>query len=170
MKKISLVLLGAALVFSRHAIAQPVRTANPNANARTKAVLEYITGLEKRADKRLLTGQFADFGEPTNLRLMQQIHEQTGHWPAMIGVDYIDFARGDLTFAAPNQAAIDYWKLGGLPNVSAHLYNPANPNHGKIRDGGLASESERGRSVSFPMSRISGSKSEAETGSRRTAW
>ena len=124
-------------MFTSHANAQAVRTANPNANARAKAVLEYITGLEKRADKRLLSGQFANFGEPTNLRLMENIHELTGHWPAIIGVDYIDFARGDLTFAAPNKAAIDYWKLGGLPNVSAHLYNPANPNHGKIRDGGL---------------------------------
>jgi len=119
------------------AAAQPVRTANPQANARTRAVLEYLTGLEKRTDRRLLSGQFVNFGNGADLRLVEQVHEVTGQWPAIIGVDYADFGRGDLTFAAPNQAVIDYWKRGGLPNVSAHLYNPANPQRGGLRDKGV---------------------------------
>jgi len=137
MKKFCFVLLGAVLWSASDAVAQSVRTANPNANARAKAVLEYLTGLEKRTDKRLLSGQFSNFGNGANLRLVGQIHEQTGHWPAVIGVDYADFGRGDLTFAAPNKAVIDYWKQGGLSNISAHLYNPAKPNRVSTRDSGL---------------------------------
>ena len=70
MKKLTLVLLAAGLMSVRLAAAQPVRTANPNANARTKAVLAYLTGLEKRTDRRLLSGQFVNFGNGANLRLM----------------------------------------------------------------------------------------------------
>ena len=33
--------------------------------------------------------------------------------------------------------AIDYWKQGGLVTVSAHLYNPANPKGGGLRDKGV---------------------------------
>jgi mannan endo-1,4-beta-mannosidase len=51
-----------------------------------------------------------------------------------MGTDYADFRQGDLTWAAPNQAAIAYWKDGGLVSISAHLYNPANPNKGGLRD------------------------------------
>jgi mannan endo-1,4-beta-mannosidase len=137
MNKRVLSLFTGLVAFANFALAQPARPANPNTNARARAVLEYLAGLEKRSDRRLLSGQFSNFGEPTNLRIIERIQAATGHSPAMLGVDYVDFARGDLTFAAPNQAVIDYWKQGGLPNVSAHLYNPANPNHGKIRDGGL---------------------------------
>jgi mannan endo-1,4-beta-mannosidase len=117
--------------------AAPAQTANPNANPCTRAVLTYLTGLEVRSDKRLLSGQFVDFGNGANLKLMDRIQELTGHSPAIIGVDYVDFGRRDLTFATPNKAAIDYWKRGGLPNISAHFYNPANTNRLNVRDGGL---------------------------------
>src|SRR5215475_7416012 len=72
-----------------------------------------------------------------DLRIMERIHENTGHWPALLGVDYADFGRGSLTFEAPNKAAIEYWKQGGLVTVSAHLYNPANPKGGGLRDVGV---------------------------------
>jgi mannan endo-1,4-beta-mannosidase len=44
---------------------------------------------------------------------------------------------GGLDWAAPNRAAMDYWKAGGLVTVSAHLYNPARTNE----NGGLRDES-----------------------------
>src|SRR6266496_2064416 len=44
---------------------------------------------------------------------------------------------GAVAWKAPNQAAIDDWKQGGLATVSAHLYNPANPNGGGLRDKGV---------------------------------
>jgi mannan endo-1,4-beta-mannosidase len=117
--------------------APAARPANPRANARARAVLEFLTGLEERTEKRLLSGQFTTYGENANLKLIEETRELTGQSPAIIGVDYADFPRGDLTFAAPNRAAIDYWKQGGLPMVSAHLYNPANPKRGGLRDKGV---------------------------------
>jgi mannan endo-1,4-beta-mannosidase len=139
MKKFRFLSCVAALLFAGTVLAdaQSIRPANPKANPRARAVLDYLAGLEKRSDKRVLSGQFVDFGKPANLQLMEEIHRVTGHWPAIVGVDYVDFAAGDLTFAAPNRTVIEYWKRGGLPNVSVHFPNPANPDHRKIRDGGL---------------------------------
>ena len=111
--------------------------ANPNSNAKAKALLKYFQSLDARTDKRLLSGQFVDFGNGANLGLMNRIHDKTGHWPALLGVDYADFGKGGLTFETPNKSAIDYWKQGGLVTVSAHLYNPANPKGGGLRDKGV---------------------------------
>ncbi len=113
-------------------------TANPQASGSARKVLAYFHELAARTEgPRLLSGQFSDFGEGASLGLMDQIHERTGHWPAMIGVDYADFGRGGLTFTKPNAAAIAYWRQGGLVTVSAHLYNPANPKGGGLRDKGV---------------------------------
>src|SRR5258707_15879654 len=102
-------------------MAQPAPgPANPAANAQTKAVLLFFQSLEGQPDKRLVSGQFSNFGRGANLDLMNRVHEKTGHWPALLGVDYADFGRGGLTTAAPNKAAIEYWRQGGLVSVSAH--------------------------------------------------
>lgn len=111
--------------------------ANPHANDRVRAVLKYFHELAERPDHRVLSGQFTDFGRGAGLRLMDAIHEQTGHWPAILGADYADFSNGRLTCEAPNKAARDYWNQGGLVTLSAHLYNPANPNGGGLRDQGV---------------------------------
>ena len=116
------------------ATAQALEPANPNANAKTRAILNYLQGLSARTDKRLLSGQFTGFGRGTTLHLMEEIHDRTGQWPALMGTDYADFSNGSLTSKAPNQAAIEYWKAGGLVTVSAHLFNPANPKGGGLRD------------------------------------
>jgi mannan endo-1,4-beta-mannosidase len=113
-------------------------TANPNASAQTKAVLRYFQSLEQQPDgpsrpeKHLLSGQFANYGDRADLRLMNRIHDKTGHWPALLGVDYA--GPGGINVGAPNQAAIDWWKQGGLVTVSTHLYDPANANGGGLRD------------------------------------
>lgn len=137
MKRLPHVLLVAILAVTDLSGAPAVRTANPSASARARAVLEYLTGLEQRTEKRMLSGQFTNFGNGASLALMEQTRMLTGQSPALIGVDYADFGRGDLTFAVPNKTAIDYWKQGGLPFVSAHLYNPANPKRGGLRDKGV---------------------------------
>ena len=111
--------------------------ANPNADAKTRAILNYFAGLELKTQKRIVSGQFVDFGNGAGSRLFNQIQEKTGHWPALLGVDYADFGRGGLTFKVPNQAAIQHWQQGGLVTVSAHLYNPANTNGGGLRDKGV---------------------------------
>ena len=104
----------------------PQSPANPDANARAKAILKYFQGLEARPAKRVVSGQFSDFGGGANLRLMTEIHDQTGHWPALLGADYA--GRGGITTEAPNQAVLEYWRQGGLVTLSAHLYNPARTN------------------------------------------
>lgn len=111
--------------------------ANPKATQPARAVLTLFHSLSARTNKNIVSGQFSDFGNGASVRIMEQIHEKTGHWPAMIGVDYADFGKGSLTFEAPNRAAEAYWKAGGLVTVSAHLYNPANPKGGGLRDKGV---------------------------------
>ena len=67
---------------------------------------------------------------------MTEIHDRTGHWPALLGVDYA--GRGGIDPDAPNEAAIEYWQQGGLVTVSTHLYNPARTNaSGGLRDKGV---------------------------------
>ncbi len=118
-------------------VAAVLEPANPNANAKARAILNYFQDLNRRHDKRLLSGQFTDTGNSASLRLPNEIHDLTGQWPALIGVDYADFQKGSLTWETPNQTALEYWNQGGLVTVSAHLYNPANPNGGGLRDKGV---------------------------------
>jgi mannan endo-1,4-beta-mannosidase len=110
---------------------------NPNANAKARAILKYFQGLEARTDKRLLSGQFTEFGGMTSLRLMNRVHDKTGHWPAIFGSDYSNGS--GLTHTYPNRAAIEHWKQGGLVTISAHLYNPARTKAGGggLRDKGV---------------------------------
>ena len=128
--------LATPLVFVALACAEQ-EPANTNSNAKAKAILKYFHSLETRTEKRLLSGQFSNFGNGATLKLMEQVHEKTGHRPALLGVDYADFGKGSLTYKVPNQSCIDYWKQGGLVTVSAHLYNPANPKGGGLRDKGV---------------------------------
>ncbi|HXR03750.1 MAG TPA: glycosyl hydrolase [Verrucomicrobiae bacterium] len=119
MKKICC-LLPAMIALSGCCPPQP--PANPYANVQTKAVLKYFQGLEARSDKRLLSGQFSNFGDRANLRLLNDIHANTGHWPAIIGADYA--GRGGINAEAADQAAIAYWRQGGLVTISAHMLRP----------------------------------------------
>ena len=83
--------------------------------------------LPGRPEKRLVSGQFAGFGSGASLRACQAAYKKTGHWPAIIGLDYAEFRTGGLETKSVNRLAIDYARKGGLVTISAHLYNPANP-------------------------------------------
>jgi hypothetical protein len=117
MKNICCLLFAAVLVAGCRT---PRAPANPNVNARARTVLTYFQSLEARPDKRLLSGQFSNFGNRADLNLLTEIHDQTGQWPAILGVDYA--GRGGVSTEAPNRAAIEYWEDGGLVTVSTHLY------------------------------------------------
>ncbi len=126
------------LAFTRLPAAAPsVAPANPKASEAARQVLQYFHELQARTNQHILSGQFADFGNGANLRIMERIHERTGEWPALLGVDYADFGRGSLTYKVPNTAATEWWKQGGLVTVMAHMYNPANPKGGGLRDQGV---------------------------------
>lgn len=126
-----------ALLLSNQGRMDAIEPANTNSAPQTRAVLTYIQSLETKQEKRILSGQFTDFGHGSNMRILEQIFERTGHWPALMGADYADFGRGGLTYEQPNKTAIAYWKQGGLVTISAHLYNPANPKGGGLRDKGV---------------------------------
>ncbi len=132
MKPILYGLLAFNLIFC--GTANALEPANPQANAKARAILNYFQSLSARQGKHLVSGQFTDAGRTTTLRLMNEIHDQTSRWPALMGADYVDYQNGSLTFKAPNQAAIQYWNQGGLVTISTHLYDPANPKGGGQRD------------------------------------
>jgi mannan endo-1,4-beta-mannosidase len=111
--------------------------ANTNASAGTRALLKYLRGLSGAPARRIVSGQFSNFGLGANLRLVTAVSEKTGHWPAIIGVDYADFRNGGLETKQPDKTAIAYWKQGGWVTVSAHLYNPASTNGGGLRAKGV---------------------------------
>lgn len=128
------VLLVLLLAFNLKA-AEP---ANTNANPTTRAVLQYFHQLSsQKGGARIISGQFADFGDGASLKIMTRINNHTGRWPAILGVDYADLAHGGITCKKPNEVAIEYWKSGGLVTISAHMYNPANPKGGGLRDSGV---------------------------------
>jgi mannan endo-1,4-beta-mannosidase len=111
--------------------------ANPHANPKARAILNYLEALPRKSEKRLASGQFAGFGSGASLRACEEAYKKTGHWPALIGLDYAEFRVGGLDYHHVNKLAIDYARHGGLVTISAHLYNPANPKGGGLRDKGV---------------------------------
>ena len=64
--------VSAALLLASACPAWALEPANPKANAKARALLNYLERLPQRADKRLLSGQFTDFGPPPNWRCAQK--------------------------------------------------------------------------------------------------
>jgi mannan endo-1,4-beta-mannosidase len=127
----------AVLLVAGAGSARALEPANPKTNAQARAILNYLEGLPQRADKRLLSGQFTSYGPKANQAACAEVHQTTGHWPAIIGLDYADFDKGGLETKTVNRVAIEYARQGGLVTISAHLYNPANPKGGGLRDQGV---------------------------------
>lgn len=102
--------------------------ADPELNAKGRAVLAYFHELQAARELRLVSGQFS--GWRSTLDEVQKVHQATGQWPAMIGLDYcawIPNARPDMAgidTAAANRSALAYWRDGGLVNISWHAPNP----------------------------------------------
>ena len=145
----SIVFVALGLFCSRGMSAEP---ANPKSNPASRALLDYFHDLSGRtAGKRILSGQFSDFGNGASLRIMERIHEKNGHWPALIGVDYADFPRGSLTTKVPNQVAMDYWKQGALVTVRVDGSDDVGLSELRffVNDGAVAA-SERQELVSLP--------------------
>ncbi|NLH15612.1 MAG: family 16 glycosylhydrolase [Phycisphaerae bacterium] len=134
MKRVVMLMLSAVMFVPSAQAAEP---ANRKSNPRVKVVLDYFYSLSDKTENKILSGQFTNFGDSSNLKIMRQIHDATGQWPGLMGVDYADFRRGSITTKTPNAAAIEYWRQGGLVHVMAHLYNPANPKGGGLRDRGV---------------------------------
>ncbi|MDD2763168.1 MAG: glycosyl hydrolase [Opitutaceae bacterium] len=126
----------ACLCFASPLAAEPAGreavTADPKANAQARAILGYIQGLPDRADKRVLSGQWAGYGPMATPEQLEAISKQTGHWPAYIGVDYTDWNTHGLSTAKANQIATAYWREGGL--VEIDIVFATSPNGGELND------------------------------------
>jgi mannan endo-1,4-beta-mannosidase len=127
----------AALVLWLSAGGLTAQTADPDAGARTKAVLAYIRHLSEGRERRVLSGQFLEFEPYATLALPEAIHEASGKWPAFIGVDYMNFNSQRVESEVADRVAIEYWRQGGLVEVNVHLPDPANPSGGGLRDKGV---------------------------------
>ena len=101
---------------------------------RGRAILGYFQQLQAGSDLRLISGQFCGFGPDVRPDAARKIHETTGRWPAVINVDYMDFAHNWVDTRTPNRLLLDYWRAGGLVSASMHLNNPARPKGGGLRD------------------------------------
>ena len=139
--KFFLLILFAALALN--IVASPNQPpANPNASPAARAVLKYIQGLQDRPERRLLSGQFTDFGTNASVntkKVFERILLRTGSTPAILGVDYADWHNGSIAAAEPNTAALDQWQHGGLVTINAHFFNPlrTNLNLSGLRDKGV---------------------------------
>jgi mannan endo-1,4-beta-mannosidase len=127
MNKICLLLMVLAL----SAAADPAQPpANPEASPEARAILKYIQGLTARTDKRVLSGQFTDCGAKASVSaaIFGQIQQRTGECPAILGVDYANWYDGQISSAAPNAAAIQQWRQGGLVQIEVHCGDPFRTN------------------------------------------
>ena len=107
----------ALLLFDACALpATALEPANPKANGKARAILDYLERLPQRSDKRMLSGQFSDCGPMAKLAMCEEVHTKTGHWPAMIGLDYADCAKAGLEYKTVNRVAIEYARAGWSPS------------------------------------------------------
>jgi len=103
--------------------------ADPDLNPKGRAILAYFQQLQASPELKLVSGQFS--GWKSSLDDVTKIHRATGRWPAMIGLDYcvwLEGAQPDMAAidtAPANQAAVTYWRAGGLVNLSWHAPNPS---------------------------------------------
>lgn len=116
---------------------EAVTPADPQLNAKGRAILDFFRQLREGPDLRLISGQFSGFGPGARLQADEQIFTTTGRWPAIITADYADFPAHWLDTHTPNQLAIDYWRAGGLVSLSVHLNNPAMAEGGGQKAKGL---------------------------------
>ncbi len=82
-----------------------------------------------------MTGQFLGWYPHLSMEAAEAIHEQSGEWVAIIGVDYYETKLTDAKVTEPefgkparwthiNPLIKEYWSKGGLATISVHMTNP----------------------------------------------
>ena len=136
--KRSLSLLSAvSLMLACTASIRAAEPANPKTNAKARAILDYLESLPRRPPRSDWFRASLPVSGRARFDRCEEAYKKTGHWPALIGLDYAEFRTGGLDYHVVNRLAIDYARHGGLVTISAHLYNPANPKGGGLRDKGV---------------------------------
>lgn len=102
-----------------YADADPV---NPNATPEAKALMAY---LNECYGKVMLAGQYA---EGIDAPEMKAIYEQTGKYPAIMGLDFLYYGSTAEEYrdtpTQTTQAAIDWWNKGGIVTFCWHWMAP----------------------------------------------
>ena len=113
--------------------------ADPQLNERGRAILGWFQQLQAEPGLKLVSGQFCGWSGTARIEVLGRIHQTTGRWPAMIGLDYCQWRPGEqdkphIGTAEPNRLAAAYWHDGGLVTISWHAPNPARADGGGFRD------------------------------------
>lgn len=112
-----------------------VSPADRRASASVRTTLQYLSELAGRKERKLLTGQFLGWYPHLSMHAAEAIHEQSGEWVAIIGVDYYETKLTDAKLTEPefgkpprwketNPFIKEYWSKGGLATISVHMTNP----------------------------------------------
>lgn len=112
-----------------------VLPADKKASASVRTILQYVNDLTKREDKKLMSGQFLGWYPDAIMKAAEVIHEQSGEWIAIVGVDYYETKQAEaklteLELGKPprwmqiNPLIKEYWSKDGLATLSVHVTNP----------------------------------------------
>ncbi len=100
------------------AVAASATPADPNATAKTKALLQYLTDLPNRSSNKILSGQYDDEdGMPETVGA----YSSAGKWAALLGKDYHQRKWGDT---AQNSEIIAWDANNGIATITIWYDNP----------------------------------------------
>ena len=106
----------------------PEISINPNANKDVNKVLSYLINLPSKTEKKVISGQNCCHGNEITRcfgAYVDKLHEATGFWPGMIGVDYeYTYRFTPEQLSECNKSLIDYWNKGGLITINWAPHNP----------------------------------------------
>jgi len=95
---------------------------NPNASENARRVMKWMTDVY---GEKIITGQYSDKGMDGDE--MRAIFEVTGEYPALLGLDLIDYSPSRVfhgTKGTSIEKAIEYWEKGGLVTFCWHWNAP----------------------------------------------
>lgn len=89
----------------------------------------YLTYLRSLAGNGALSGHFIRWNYNASLNEINEIHDSSGQWVAMLGADYYSNFQDSLpappcNYTLTNSILIAYLKKNGLVNLSVHIVNP----------------------------------------------
>ena len=123
-----------AMMLVTHLVTSPLAAgtpADPDLNPRGRAILAWFQQLSASPELRLVSGQFLGWSGSGSLEEVEKIHRASGQRPAMIGLDYCAWLPGNrpdmagIDTRTPNEFAKNYWRDGGLVDISWHATNPS---------------------------------------------
>lgn len=100
----------------------PSTLVNPNASENAKRLMSWLTDVY---GKKIITGQYSDKGMHGDE--MDAIYEATGEYPAILGLDLIDYTPSRVSHGTRGKSvdkAIEYWNKGGIVTFAWHWNAP----------------------------------------------